>query len=49
MLAFLIRAAIALGLTVFVFGQMGASPVALLVMVFLVTVVWTPLTRKEVF
>jgi hypothetical protein len=45
----LVRTVIGVGLVALVFGQMGISPVALLVIAFLITVVCTPLTRKKVF
>jgi hypothetical protein len=47
-MANLIRTLIGAVLAALTFGQLGATPLAVLVLAFLVTVVWSPLTRQEV-
>lgn len=42
-----IRAAVAVVLLSAVFGEAGFTPVAFLAVAFLITVVWSPLTRHE--
>lgn len=46
-LATLIRLAIGAGLAAVVLAQAGATLLTLLVLAFLVTVIWSPLTRHQ--
>jgi len=47
-MATLILTAIGAALAALTFEQLGPTPIALLVLAFLVTVVWSPLARQEV-
>ena len=47
-MAFLVRTLVGAGLTALTLGQLGATPLALLVLAFLITVVWSPFARQEV-
>ena len=45
---FLARTLVGAGLAALTLGQLGATPLTLLVLAFLITVVWSPLARQEV-